>query len=57
VNKRVHFASDVYAGAIVGTFTGRMIVHRHRAQENADEKKTTFDIVPIRHGLSARLLF
>jgi PAP2 superfamily len=59
VNKRVHFASDVYAGAIIGTFTGRMIVHRHQAQEKADERKKTTDLelVPIRNGLSVRLLF
>ena len=61
VNTRVHFASDVYAGAIVGMFTGRMIVHRHQKQEAADKgekvKTTSFDVVPIRHGLSARILF
>lgn len=29
VNDRAHFASDVVAGAVVGTVIGRSIVHRH----------------------------
>jgi membrane-associated phospholipid phosphatase len=29
VNDRAHFASDVVAGAVVGTLVGRSIVHRH----------------------------
>jgi membrane-associated phospholipid phosphatase len=29
VNDRAHFASDVFAGAVVGTVVGRSIVHRH----------------------------
>jgi membrane-associated phospholipid phosphatase len=29
VNDRAHFASDVVAGAVVGTVVGRSIVHRH----------------------------
>jgi membrane-associated phospholipid phosphatase len=56
VNDHVHFASDVVAGAVLGTAVGRFIVARHR---RAQEQKPTaeFDVVPIRGGLAARLAF
>jgi hypothetical protein len=56
VNDRVHFASDVVAGAVLGTAVGRFIVARHR---RAQEPKPTaeFDVVPIPGGLAARLTF
>jgi hypothetical protein len=56
VNDHVHFASDVVAGAILGTAVGRFIVARHR---RARERKSTaeFDVVPISGGLAARLTF
>ena len=56
VNDRVHFASDVVAGAILGTAIGRFIVARHRrAQES--KPAAEFDVVPIPGGLAARLTF
>ena len=56
VNDHVHFASDVVAGAVLGTAVGRFIVARHR---RAREPKPTaeFDVVPISGGLAARLTF
>ena len=64
LNDRVHFASDVFAGAVLGTVTGRWLVARHRREEEkgAPEEKNTipkisFDIVPIRNGLSAQFRF
>jgi hypothetical protein len=44
VNDRVHFASDVFAGAVFGTVTGRFLVRRHVA---ADASKETVSIEPI----------
>jgi hypothetical protein len=56
VNDRVHFASDVVAGAVLGTAIGRVIVARHRrAQEPKPDAE--FDVVPIPGGLAARLTF
>jgi hypothetical protein len=31
MNDNVHWASDVFAGAVIGTATGKLIVHRHRS--------------------------
>jgi PAP2 superfamily len=31
MNDNVHWASDVFAGAVIGTATGRMIANRHRS--------------------------
>jgi membrane-associated phospholipid phosphatase len=31
MNDNVHWASDVFAGAVIGTATGKMIVNRHRS--------------------------
>ena len=52
VNDRVHFASDVVAGAVLGTAVGRFLVHRHRTEKEGVLSKASFDIVPIRHGLA-----
>lgn len=52
VNDRVHFASDVVAGAALGTAIGRFLVHRHRTEKEGVLSKASFDIVPIRHGLA-----
>jgi membrane-associated phospholipid phosphatase len=57
VNDRVHFPSDVFAGAVIGTVTGRWLVARHRREENKGAPEATLDIVPISHGLSARVRF
>jgi membrane-associated phospholipid phosphatase len=53
VNDRVHFASDVAAGAVLGTAIGRFLVARHRRARA--ESKTTLEIVPIKGGLAARI--
>ena len=57
VNEHVHFASDVFAGAVLGTVTGRWLVARHRREEQKGAPKASLDIVPIHNGLSARLRF
>lgn len=58
VNDHVHFASDVAAGAVLGTAIGRFIVARHRAAQAQSQKPVTdIQLVPIRGGLAARLVF
>jgi membrane-associated phospholipid phosphatase len=58
VNDRVHFASDVVAGAALGTAVGRFIVARHRAAQARGQKPAAdIDLVPIRGGLAARVVF
>lgn len=53
VNSRVHFASDVVAGAFLGTTVGRFLVHRHFSEkEGVLSKQASLDVVPIRHGLA-----
>jgi hypothetical protein len=56
VNDRVHFASDVAAGAALGTAVGRFLVNRHK---RAQSQKPAADVhlVPIPGGLAARLTF
>ncbi len=57
VNDRVHFASDVFAGAVFGTVVGKYIVHKHEREAVGAPEKTSLDVVPIRNGLAARLSF
>lgn len=57
VNDNVHFASDVFAGAVFGTVVGRYIVHKHEREAVGDAPRSSLDIVPIRNGLAARLTF
>lgn len=57
LNTRDHFASDVVAGAFVGSAVGHFLVHRHGEEEKGVLSKATLDIVPIRHGLAARIGF
>jgi membrane-associated phospholipid phosphatase len=57
VNDRVHFASDVFAGALVGTVTGRFLVARHRRQKEPKRPRVELEIIPIRSGLAARIRF
>jgi membrane-associated phospholipid phosphatase len=56
VNSRAHFASDVFAGAVLGTVTGRWLVHRHLNREDG-KSRVTLDLVPTSHGLGAKILF
>jgi len=57
VNDRAHFSSDVFAGAILGTVTGRFLVSRHRREEEGTPSRVSFEIRPIRSGLSAHVAF
>ncbi|MDQ6891509.1 MAG: phosphatase PAP2 family protein [Acidobacteriota bacterium] len=57
VNDRVHFASDVAAGAIIGTVTGRFLVARHRREEAGKKPRVDIELVPIRSGLAARIRY
>ena len=44
MNANAHFASDVVAGAFIGTAIGHSIVHRHLPD---DEKSISWNLVPI----------
>jgi len=57
VNDRVHFASDVAAGAIIGTATGRFLVARHRREEAGKKPRVDIELIPIRSGLAARIRY
>lgn len=57
VNDRVHFASDVAAGAALGTAVGRFTVGRHRRAQGLAPATTEFELVPIRNGLAGKLVF
>jgi membrane-associated phospholipid phosphatase len=56
INDNVHFASDVIAGALFATATGRFLVNRHRGQSIHESKapKVTFEVIPISDGLALR---
>jgi membrane-associated phospholipid phosphatase len=56
INDRAHFASDVLAGALVGTVTGRFLVARHRREEQ-QRPRVELEIIPIPSGLAARMHF
>ena len=43
VHDRAHWASDVLAGALVGTLIGRTIVRRHQRESESDA-------IPPTHG-------
>jgi membrane-associated phospholipid phosphatase len=43
LNDNVHWASDVFAGAVIGTATGRMIARRHRPAA----RKADWSMVPM----------
>jgi membrane-associated phospholipid phosphatase len=57
VNDRAHFASDAFAGALVGTVTGRFLVARHRRVEAQRRPRVELEIIPIPSGLAARMHF
>ncbi len=44
MNAHAHFASDVVAGAFIGTAIGHSIVHRHSAD---GEKSVSWNLVPV----------
>jgi hypothetical protein len=44
MNDHAHFASDVVAGAFIGTAIGHSIVHRHLADS---EKSVSWNLVPV----------
>jgi membrane-associated phospholipid phosphatase len=44
MNDHAHFASDVVAGAFIGTAIGHSIVHRHSADS---EKRVSWNLVPV----------
>jgi len=56
INDRAHFASDVVAGALFATATGRFLVRRHRAEAGLETPvpKTSFEVVPIPDGVALR---
>jgi membrane-associated phospholipid phosphatase len=57
INDRVHFASDVAAGAVIGTVTGRFLVARHRRQEAGKKPRVDLELVPLRSGLAAKIRY
>jgi membrane-associated phospholipid phosphatase len=57
VNSRVHFTSDVVAGAFIGTAIGRFLVKRHNDEKAGVLSKADLEVVPIRRGVAARLRF
>jgi membrane-associated phospholipid phosphatase len=56
INDRRHFASDVVAGALFATATGRFLVRRHRDAAVAEPpaSTTTLEVVPIPDGVALR---
>jgi membrane-associated phospholipid phosphatase len=50
MNDDVHFASDVLAGAAIGTAIGRGVVARHRP--GAEKRAFAVDIMPLRGGVA-----
>jgi membrane-associated phospholipid phosphatase len=56
INDRAHFASDVVAGALFATATGRFLVRRHRdaAAAESHAPTTTLEVVPIPDGVALR---
>ncbi len=56
VNDRAHFASDVFAGAILGTAVGRFVSRRHE-RDREEAVTLDLDVVPARGGLAMRLRF
>lgn len=57
VNDRAHFASDVFAGAVLGTAVARFLVNRHRRQGTEGPSRMSMEIAPIPYGLRLYLRF
>jgi hypothetical protein len=51
VHDRAHFASDVFAGAVIGSAIGRSIVHRH----TENRERASWDLVPFEANRGAGL--
>lgn len=56
VNDRAHFASDVAAGALLGTAVGRFLVERHRS-ERGGLPVVSIDVVPMARGVAVVMRF
>jgi len=58
VNDRAHFASDVAAGAALGTAIGRFLVDRHRRSEQGEERsRVSLEMVAIPGGVGLEIRF
>jgi membrane-associated phospholipid phosphatase len=61
IDKNVHFASDVFAGAVLGTVTGRFLVARHEREEEDEDHPapggSSFAVVSTGTGIAVRILF
>ena len=55
LNDNVHWASDVFAGALIGAATGRFVAHRHQKTRRADITIVPL-IAPRSAGLSLRFV-
>lgn len=54
MNDHVHFASDVFFGAVVGMGIGRFVTRRHEPRE---DDAVSWDVMPIAGGIGLRLSF
>ena len=52
MNDNVHFASDVIAGAAIGTAVGRSIVARHKHVVTTNRSRIDWTIIPMRGGVA-----
>jgi membrane-associated phospholipid phosphatase len=53
LNDNVHYTSDVFAGAVIGTAIGRSLVSRHRRA--AATPRVAWTIVPVQRGLALQV--
>lgn len=54
VHDNVHYTSDVFAGAVIGTAVGRSLVARHRRGATAPPR-ATWMVVPLHRGLGVEV--
>jgi membrane-associated phospholipid phosphatase len=54
VHDNVHYTSDVFAGAVIGTAVGRSLVARHRRASTAPPR-ATWTVVPLHRGLGVQV--
>ncbi|HET7453645.1 MAG TPA: phosphatase PAP2 family protein [Thermoanaerobaculia bacterium] len=54
INNHAHFASDVFAGAVLGTVTGRFLVRRHEQEATGG---ASIEVAPAGAGIAARIRF